>query len=140
RTRRRGELRPRPVSQTYLSRAARAIVLGERIVIAVYGRPADAPVDAASRSEYCGYLHHVLARIPKIDGVVIRNEANSPRYWPARAGAAAYEALLARCWDVLHRLRHPVKVIDSTASHYDPGAFIRAVGQAYRDSGRTRPI
>src|SRR5207245_3192821 len=46
---RRGELRPRPVSQIYLSRAAKAIVLGQEIVIAVYGPASEAPVDAVAR-------------------------------------------------------------------------------------------
>lgn len=137
---RRGELRPRPVSQTYLSRAAKAIVLGQDIVIAVYGPAKEAPVDAVSRSQYCSYVHHVLAVIPKIVGVVIWNEANSPRYWPQAAGAPAYERLLAKCWDTLHRLRHPVNMIDSTASHYDPAGFIRTLGDVYRASGRLRPI
>ena len=137
---RRGEVRPRRVSQTYLSRAAKAIVLGQDIVIAVYGSPSDAPTDAVSRNQYCSYVRHVLAVIPQITGVVIWNEANSPRYWPAWSGARGYERLLARCWDALHRLRHPVNVIDSTASHYDPAGFIHALGDAYRDSGRTRPI
>ena len=137
---RRGEVRPRPVSQTYLSRAAKAIALGQDIVIAVYGPPSEAPVDAVSRSQYCSYVHHVLAVIPKIVGVVIWNEANSPRYWPSGAGARGYERLLAKCWDTLHRLRHSVNVIDSTASHYDPAGFIRGLGDAYRETGRLRPI
>ena len=137
---RRGELRPRRVSQTYLSRAARAIVLGQDIVIAVYGPAHEAPVDPVSRRQYCSYVRHVLAVIPKITAVVVWNEANSPTYWPTRAGAPAYERLLAKCWDTLHRLRHPVNVVDSTASHYDPGAFIRTLGAAYRASGRVRPI
>jgi hypothetical protein len=137
---RRGQVRAPRVSQTYLSRAARAIELGHRIVIAVYGPPEQAPLDSTGRDQYCGYVRHVLAVIPQISGVVVWNEANSPDYWPARAGAPAYEALLARCWDVLHGLRHPVNVIDSTASHYDPAGFIRALGEAYRRSGRTRPI
>jgi hypothetical protein len=136
----RGQRRPPRLAQTYLSRAARAMTLGQRIVIAVYGRPEDAPLDAAARNRYCGYVRHVLAVIPKISGAVIWNEANSPGYWPARAGAPAYEALLARCWDVLHTLRHPVNVIDSTASHYDAAGFVRALGSAYRRSGRRRPI
>jgi hypothetical protein len=137
---RRGDARPRRVAQTYLSRAARAMTLGQRIVIAVYGRPSDAPVDAAARNKYCGYVRHVLAVIPRIAGAVIWNEANSPSYWPARAGAPAYERLLARCWDALHRLQHPVNVIDSTASHYDAAGFIGELGAAYRRSGRTRPM
>jgi hypothetical protein len=136
----RGQRRPPRLAQTYLSRAARAMTLGQRIVIAVYGKPDDAPLDAASRNQYCGYVHHVLAVIPKITGAVIWNEANSPGYWPARGGATAYEALLARCWDVLHRLRHPVNVIDSTASHYDAAGFVHELASAYRRSGRRRPI
>jgi hypothetical protein len=137
---RRGERRPNRVSQTYLSRAAKAIALGQDIVIAVYGRPSDAPIDPVARRQYCGYVRHVLAVIPQITGVVIWNEANSPSYWPSQAGAPAYEKLLARCWDALHGLRHPVNVIDSTASHYDAAGFIRALGEAYRTSGRTRPL
>jgi hypothetical protein len=69
-----------------------------------------------------------------------RNEANSPRYWPATGGAAGYEALLARCWDVLHAIKSNMNVIDSTASHYDPARFILELGAAYRASGRQRPI
>jgi hypothetical protein len=137
---RRGEVRPRRVSQTYLSRAAKAIALGHDIVIAVYGPASEAPTDRVSRRQYCSYVHHVLAVIPQIVGVVIWNEANSPTYWPSRAGARSYEKLLAHCWDRLHHLRHPVNVIDSTASHYDPAGFIRQLGNAYRASGRLRPI
>jgi hypothetical protein len=138
---RRGLMRPRFVAQRYLSRASRALVLGQRIVIAVYGRAADAPVDARSRRQYCHYVHYILWRIPQITDVVVWNEANSPMWWPTRAGPAAYERLLADCWDVLHkRLRHPVNVIDSTASRHDPLAFIAGLGEAYRNSGRTLPI
>jgi len=137
---RRGETRPRPVAQVYLNRAARAIVLGQRIVLAIYGHASAAPTERRWRLQYCSDVRHILARIPQIAGVVIWNEANSPRYWPQRAGAPAYEKLLATCWDMLHGLRHPVNVIDSTASHYDPAAFIARLGTAYRDSGRTRPI
>jgi hypothetical protein len=72
--------------------------------------------------------------------VVIWNEANSPQYWPPGAGAPAYEALLARCYDVLHAFRANVNVVDSTASHYDPARFITELGAAYRASGRDRPI
>ena len=33
-----------------------------------------------------------------------------------------------------------MNVIDSTASHYDPAGFIRELGDAYRETGRLRPI
>jgi hypothetical protein len=135
-----GQRRPPRLAQTYLSRAARAIALGQDVVIAVYGPASQAPVGRRSRNQYCGYVRHVLARIPQFKGVVIWNEANSPRYWPPSSGARGYERLLARCWDALHSLRHEPNVINSTASHYDPGGFIRAVGDAYRASGRERPL
>ena len=137
---RRGEVRPRPVVRTYMRRAARALQLRQKVVIAVYNTADQAPTDAASREQYCGYVGRLLKRVPNLAAIVIWNEANSPRYWPAASGAAGYEALLARCWDVLHAVKSNVNVIDSTASHYEPAQFIRALGAAYRASGRQRPI
>jgi hypothetical protein len=137
---RRGQRRPDRLAQTYLSRAARAIALGQDVVVAVYGPASEAPVHRRLRREYCGYVRHVLARIPQFKGVVIWNEANSPTYWPEWSGARGYERLLAHCWDALHSLRNPMNVIDSTASHYDPAGFVRALGDAYRESDRRRPI
>ena len=52
----------------------------------------------------------------------------------------AYEALLAECWDRLRGLRPYVNLISSTAARHDPAGFMRAVGAAYRESGRKRPI
>jgi hypothetical protein len=137
---RRGEVRPRRVVRTYLRRAARALELHQKVVIAVYNEADQAPTDGASRDDYCRYVARLLKRVPNLAAIVIWNEANSPRYWPASSGAAGYEALLARCWDTLHAVKSNVNVIDSTASHYDPARFIRALGTAYRESGRQRPI
>ena len=89
---RRGEAKPGR-TRIYLHRAAMLIERGQRVVIGVFGRPADAPLDAESRHRYCSYLRHVVQRIPFQD-VVIWNEANSPAFWP-RGEAQAYEALLA---------------------------------------------
>jgi hypothetical protein len=136
----RGEVRQPPVVRTYIARAARAGQLHQKIVIAVYADASQAPVNAVWRDQYCRYVRGVVAHLPYMSAVVIWNEANSPRYWPESSGPAGYEALLARCYDVLHALRPNVNVVDSTASHYDPAGFIAGVGQAYRDSGRDRPI
>jgi hypothetical protein len=135
-----GEVRPRPVVRTYMGRAAQALAMHQKIVIAVYNQAAQAPTDAVARDEYCTYVGRLLRRVPNLAAIVIWNEANSPRYWPATSGAPGYEALLARCWDVLHAIKSNVNVIDSTASHYDPVRFIRELGAAYRASGRQRPI
>jgi len=134
----RGQDKPTRLQGIYLHRAAGAIQLGQRIVLAVYGRPSQAPVTGLQREQYCGFVAHVLQRIPAIEDVVIWNEVNNPTFW--QAGPAPYQALLARCWDRLHALRHTVNVIDSTAPHQDPASFLSRMGAAYRASGRTRPI
>jgi hypothetical protein len=134
----RGETIPSREQQTALRRVALTAALGQRVVLSVYGTAADAPTDAAGRAAYCHFFGHVVRRIPIVD-VVVWNEANNPYFWPA-GDAASYEQLLARCWDVLHQVRRRVNVIDSTAPHQDPAAFLLALGQAYRESGRTRPI
>jgi hypothetical protein len=137
---RRGEVGLPPVVQTYLGRARMAGDLHQKVIIAVYGDASQAPTTPRLRAQYCRYVRNAVARLPYMSAVVIWNEANSPRYWPQSAGASAYEALLARCYDVLHALRPTVNVVDSTASHHDPAAFIRALGEAYLESGRGRPI
>jgi len=135
---RHGQSRPTHV-RVYLHRAAMLIERGQRVVVSVFGRPKDAPVDRLGRSQYCGFLHYILLRIPFHD-VAIWNEANSPQFWPSTAGAKAYEELLSACWRRLHRLRADVNVISTTAAHHDPAGFMRALGDAYRASGRRHPI
>jgi len=137
---RRGDVRPGSRVGTFLDRAARAGRLHQKVVLAVYSGADQAPTDARSRKQYCRFVRSLFTRAPDTAAVVIWNEANSPRYWPPRAGAPAYEALLARCYDELHAFRSNVNVVDSTASHYDPAGFIAELGQAYRASGRDRPI
>ena len=97
----------------------------QRVVLAVYGEPQQAPLENVQRGHYCGFLKHVLARIPKIRDVVVWNEVNSPDFC-GRGGAIAYEALLAECWDRLRRLRPTVNLISSTAARHDPAGFMSA--------------
>ena len=136
----RGQNRPTVEVGIYLNRAAAMVARGQRVVLAVYGRPWQAPLDDVQRSAYCSFLKHVLTRIPKIRDVVVWNEANSPDFWPAAGGGAAYEALLAECWDRLRSLRPYPNVISSTAARRDPAGFMREVGAAYRSSGRKKPL
>ena len=137
---RRGQTKPTPISGLYLHRAASLVARGQRVVVAVFGKPGHAPVDAKSRRQYCDFLHHVFMRVPFQDAQ-IWNEANSPQFWPSSAGPRAYEALLATCWRRLHALRQAnVNVISTTAAHYDPAGFMREVGEAYVDRRRRYPI
>jgi hypothetical protein len=137
---RRGQSRPTNV-RVYLHRAAMMIERGQRVVISVFGRPSDAPLDAASRRQYCGFLHYVLVRIPFRD-VAIWNEANSPQFWPQAAGAPAYEELLSACWRRLHALRPNVNVIATTAARHDPAGFVRlldAIRDAFSETAQPLP-
>jgi len=132
-----GEPRPGPIRTTELDRAEQAATRID-VVLAVFGFGRSTPRTPAAQTRFCAYAVAALARVPDARAVVVWNEANSPTYW--RDGAAAYESLLARCYDALHRVRPGIVVLDSTASAHDPVAFLRALGAAYRASGRTRPL
>jgi hypothetical protein len=130
-----GELHPGGARLDELSRAEQA-AQRTRVALAVFGFARDAPLEGRAQRRFCAYARAVLERVPDAAAVVVWNEANSPAYWGGTP--AQYEALLARCYD---RLRRPgLTVLDSTASAHAPEAFLRAVGLAYRASGRTRPL
>lgn len=130
-----GETRPHGARVTELARAEQA-ARKTIVVLAVFGFGAQTPTSPQAQVRYCGYARRVLAAVPDARALVVWNEANSQTYW--RGTPAQYEALLARCYDVLHR--HGLTVLDSTASAHAPEAFLRAVGAAYRASGRRAPL
>ena len=124
-----------------LRRAVVAHREGVRIVLGVYGRATDAPSTRRAREDYCRFVRNVVVRYTEIRDVVIWNEANSETFWRPRSGAPeAYEALLARCWDLLHAAAPDVNVVTTTAAAHDPVGFVTSVAAAYRASGRTRPL
>jgi hypothetical protein len=129
-----------------------------RLVVAVYGAPKSAPQDDVARGQYCSYVRDVVARYTRVNDVAIWNEPNLWFWQPqfnadgTSASPAAYGALLARCYDVLHDFRPEINVIapvlspsgnnnpaGSSPSH-SPDRFIRELGAAYRASGRTQPL
>jgi hypothetical protein len=137
-----------------------AATSGLRMVVAIVGENADlAPQTDAQRDAYCSYATDLVQRFPSIRDVVIWNEVNLSYFWRpqfdssgASAAPAAYEALLARCWDELHAAAPDVNVIADISSRgndnpnarsnisHSPLNFIAHLGSAYRGSGRTRPI
>jgi hypothetical protein len=124
-----------------LRRAVAARRHGVRVVLGVFGRAADAPATASAREDYCRFVRNILLRYSEIRDVVIWNEANSPAFWqPPEHPVAAYAALLARCWDVLHAWVPDVNVVTTTAASHDPVGFLTGVATAYRSSGRPRPL
>lgn len=135
--------------KTRLDRAVSAAG-GLRLVLAVYADAgSSAPRDSTARTTYCTYVRNVLSRFTALRDVVIWNEPNKSLFWNPQTNAPGeYEALLARCWDVLHGAFPKVNVIglplsstgNDNATSTSPGAFIRALGDAYRASGRTTRI
>jgi hypothetical protein len=106
------------------------------VVLAVFGFARETPRTPSAQTRFCGYAQRALTVVRDARAVVVWNEANSPTFW--NGTPAEYEALLARCYDVLHR--RGVTVLDSTSSGHAPEAFLEAVAAAYRRSGRTRPL
>jgi hypothetical protein len=155
-----GQTQPTDAQVAQLERAIGA-ASGIRVVLAVYADTAvEAPQTAAQRNDYCTYVRNVLVRYPSVRDVVIWNEPNAQFFWRPQfnadgssAAPAAYQALVARCWDVLHASRSDVNVIapvlaprgsdnpnaTSNVAH-SPGNFLRKLGDAYRTSGRTLPL
>jgi hypothetical protein len=128
---------------------------GLRVVLSVYGAASSAPQSDQARAQYCGYVRSILQRFPQIHDVVVWNEVNSSRFWSPQldttgqaAAPAQYEALLAACYGPLQTVRPGVDVIatvaprgnDDPQSHgalgIPPADFVRAMGAAYRTSGR----
>jgi hypothetical protein len=135
-----GETFPTGTRRTELQRVGAAAQL-VRVVLAVTGPATSAPLDDASRASYCGFVANVLRRYPSIHDVAVWTEPNSSRFWQPRKGsAAAYEALLAACWDTLHALQPAVNVIATSAPHAKPGPWYEQIGKAYRASGRMLPL
>ena len=135
-----GESFPYGTDRIELQRAANA-GRNMRVVLAVTGPAAQPPLDAAARAGYCGFVANVLRRYPWIHDVAIWTEPNSARFWqPHQNAAAAYEALLATCWDALHAAQPAANVIATSAPHASPGRWYEDLGQAYRSSGRTLPV
>ncbi len=84
-----------------------------------------------------------------IHDFIIWNEPNTSLYWSPQdsTAPAAYEALLARCYDAIHAADSSARVIGFGLSPRSNGSgqtapipFILAVGAAYKASGRTTPI
>ncbi|HKI92635.1 MAG TPA: hypothetical protein VJ986_10070 [Gaiellaceae bacterium] len=132
-----GTATPGPIRRIELARAEQA-ARHTQVVLAVFGSASLSPTTPAEQDRFCGYARSTLALVPRARAVVVWNETNTRTSW--HGTPADYERLLARCYDVLHAARPGVTVLDSTASAHAPGAFLRAIGRAYRASGRARPL
>jgi len=119
---------------------------GLRIVLSVTGLGADAPKTPTARDRFCGFARDVLRKFPTVGDVIVWNEPNGAFFWRP-VSPARYEALLARCWDVLHAYEPRVNVIGASTSargggrsSMAPADFVRGMGAAFRASGRRQRI
>ncbi len=119
---------------------------------------ATTPLTDADQSDFATYAASVVRTAPGIRIVIVGNEPNLNRYWLPQfnddgsdAAAPAYEALLARTYDVLKEADPGVTVLGGAVSPrggdvpglrptHSPTVFIEDMGTAYRASSRAAPI
>lgn len=103
---------------------------------------------------FCQWAGLLATTYPTITSFVVGNEVNATRFWSPQhtaadpnAGPDTYEATLAQCYDTLKAVNPAIQVIGFglapravDANSTKPLAFVRAVGAAYRASGRTLPL
>jgi hypothetical protein len=131
----------------FLQRAApKAQAAHIHVVLALYS------TDSSSHdpATFCTWAAQVAATVKgwDIHDFIVWNEPNTRLYWtPQDNVGAAYEPLLARCYDTIHAADSQAHVIGmglspraSTSASTEPLVFLRDVGKAYRASGRTAPI
>jgi hypothetical protein len=144
---------------TLKSLASSADAAGVRLFVIVY-QPGSAatPLTAEARSQFAAYTAAVVTRVHVRD-LIVGNEPNLNRFWlpqfgpgGANVSAAAYLRLLAATYDAVKAAREDVGVWGGATAPRGsdrPGAsrettspttFIRALGAAYRASGRDQPV
>jgi hypothetical protein len=150
------------LTQAETTGLARAITAsqGARVILVVHTTGATTPLTDNAQQQFCTYTRNAVKSFPSVNDVVVGNEPNAPYFWRPQfnpdgssAAPAAYEALLARCYDMLHAFRPGINVAaPGTDSHgndnpnavsnisHSPTSFIRGMAAAYRRSGRTQRI
>lgn len=145
------------LEQPFLDRslpvAARA---GMRIVFDVY--PTDAPTfafDGDARTVlFAAYLQTLARRYPQVTEFIVGNEPNESFFWQPQFGAAGeqvsaarFEKLMAASYDALKAVDPAIRVIAAGPSNEandrtstSPVRFLKALGEAYRASGRQVPL
>jgi hypothetical protein len=133
---------------------------GIQVVFAIYPQKASlAPTTSDAAGAFCDYAVKVMQRYTYVRKVIIGNEPNQPKFWQPvwngsqPASPLAMETVLATCYDKLKAFDSDLDVIGlglSPRGNDDPGAssnssispvrFIKALGDAYRASGRTKPL
>src|SRR5919198_1285469 len=150
------------VDQAFLDRSVpQATRRGIELMFAIYPLKARGLVDTPNGIElFAQYAAKVARRYPQVRKIICLNEGNQPRFHQPQFDAAGngvsgavQEHAMAACYDALKAVDPGLDVIafglsprgnddfdaESNVSH-SPVRFLREVGDAYRASGRTKPI
>src|SRR5438094_1289333 len=150
------------VDQAFLDRAIpQAMRRGLEVIFAIYPLKARALVDTPNGVQlFAQYAARVAQRYPYVRKIICLNEGNQPRFHQPQFDDAGngisggiQEQAMAACYDALKVVDPGIDVIafglprrgnddfeaPSNVSH-SPIRFLKEVGDAYRASGRTKPI
>ena len=139
---------------------AAARLSGVRVYVSVY-HPGSrtTPLDATAQAQFAQYAAALAGAFPSFDDVIVGNEPNLNRFWlpqfapdGSNASAPAYLQLLAQTYDALKAVDPRLRVWggalaprggdrpEGARQTSSPTAFLKALGAAYRASGRTLPV
>ena len=127
--------------------------------LAVYQLSSATPLDDAGRTAFSRYAAALVKALPAVHTVFVGNEPNLNLFWMPQfdanggdAAASGYEQLLATTYDALKSADPKLNVVganlaprggddpSSSRQTHSPTRFIRDLGNAYRASGRTKPL
>src|ERR687887_2185840 len=139
----------------------KAVARGIDIVFAIYPAKARGLADTPNGIQlFAQFAAKVAARYPQVTKIICLNEGNQTRFQQPQyddsgngVAGAMQEAAMAACYDALKAVNPAIDVIGfgfSPPGNDDPSAprnvshspllFLKEIGDAYRASGRTRPI
>lgn len=146
--------------QTLRNVAAAARRNGVRVYVTVmHPGSRTTPLTDEAQAAFASYAAELVRAVPAIRDVIVANEPNLNRFWMPQFGLdgssaapAAYLRLLTATYDALKAVSSVIRVHGGAVSPrgtdrpdgirptHSPTAFIRALGAAYRASGRTLPV
>ena len=156
-----GLTEPAPTEAAGISNAVNAAnMLGVEVVVAVHNATsANTPLTEERRDEFVAFAADVARKHRSIQDVIVGNEPNLNRFWlpqfdetGASLSPADYLELLARTYDALKEISPDITVWGGSVSprgtdkpfglrpSHSPTTFIRGLGTAYNESGRTLPV
>jgi hypothetical protein len=156
-----GRTAPDPAELTILRNVARATARRnmELLITAYAPRPRFAPVTDEEQQNYAVFMAALARELPTVRNFAVWNEPNLNGFWLYQfdesgqdIAARDYTALLGRTYDALKEVSPKIEVYggnlaprgfddaESPRPTHSPTTFIRDMGMAYRESGRTKPI